>query len=183
MRDDLLGLAPSEGRTFIVVSRLQHHTRRSQVISQDIPGDQAMHVGLDVNTFGTVGERFGAYVTGTAMDSDAKTHRDIAIHVLRINNLNTYAKVDRPAPGGVGLDYRINGVSRPLTVTHGRNDVGEPWVKASRTSIGRFAGQMHFFYNGDMFEVLIYRGALSDSTLHAVETGLAKKYGIPLGAK
>lgn len=165
-RGDVLGMAAASGRTFFAVFQRSDTTTRGTVVQQGESGTPGTYLGIDTNTFNTVGERFGCYLTNNAYDSDVTTDLDPHLHSLVFDGLT---------PGNdvlANTHYRIDAVTRTLTRTSGGLGNGniEDFSGANFTNIGSS--------NLNLAEVIAYARPLDGADLAAVESYLAVRYGI-----
>lgn len=180
LRSDVLGLAPDQPRTYVVVSRLRDTVERSQLFSQGESGSLFRHLGLEANTWQTSGSRFGLYGVDNAFDASVPTHRRVALHVLAVGSLALDHPLVGPEGGMPALRYWIDGSPQRLSLRSGPGRLREGLAGATRTSVGRFAGPGEYGYRGDVFEVHVYDRALDDAARGQVEARLAARYGVAL---
>jgi hypothetical protein len=173
-RGDVLGLAPEQARSFVVVARLRDTVERSQLFSQGEPGGLQRHVGLEANTWQTAGGRFGVYVVGNSFDAPLATHRELALHLLAVDSLAPGRRLADPP----GLRYRVDGAAQPLALRSGPGEIAAHFARAVRTTLGDFAGPSGFGYRGDVFELMVYDRVLDAREQRALEAELAARYGI-----
>ncbi len=173
---DLLGISATSARTFIAVSQLASATGRFHPILQGQGNSPGTYVGIDANTWQTVGSREGAYVTNNSYDSATATITTAPrVHVLTISTL---------VPGTAvmtAVDYRIDGATQTLTLKQGDGTIAD-FSAADFTTIGAVSGTPSAgVTTGDAFvaEALIYNRALTLVERAAVETSLKARYGIP----
>ena len=166
LRGGVLGIASGSGRTFFLVSSLPDPGVRVSALWQGDPGTRGTYYGFDANTFNTVGNRFGVYVTNNAYDSDVVTTTDLTLHTLIADDMT---------PGEPVLDvvtYRVDGAATTLTRTAG--GLGDGTVEDAspfeRTWIG--GGQVV------LREVLIYDRALAGADLESVESYLQSRHSL-----
>jgi hypothetical protein len=178
LRSDVLGLAPDQPRTYVVVSRLRDTFERSQLFAQGESGSLFRQVGLEANTWQTAGSRFGLYVVDNAFDASMPTHRRLALHVLAIASLTLDRPLVGPEGGTPALRYWIDGSAQDLSLRSGTGRLREGLAGATRTSVGRFAGPGEYGYRGDVFEVQVYDRALDDAARGRIEARLAARYAV-----
>lgn len=164
VRNDVLGLAPTQARTVAVASAISSTTARFSSFVQGLASTNWKYFGLDQNTFLTVGSREGAYVTANAYDSNRPTDGLPHGHVLSISSL----AMGTMLPGA--LVYSIDRTQLTLTRTPGGNGPNGPgnnlvwdFAGADFTSIGSGMG------NGVLVEVLVYDRELTGAERTAVE--------------
>lgn len=165
-RNDVLDIGSTNGRSFFAVAQAESLTERAYFLYQGKPGVVGMYVAIDINTFNTSGQRFGAYMTNNAYDSNLAT--DLAPHIHSVF-------VDSMSPGGVVLDnyhYSVDGQGLTLTRTSGGlgNSLIEDFSVADKTGVGNA--------NIHIAEALIYDGALSAENRAKVVAYLKARYGI-----
>jgi hypothetical protein len=179
-RDDTLGIAADQPRTFVVAARLRDPFERSQLFAQGEAGSLFRHVGIEANTWQTAGERFGVYAVGSSFDGATATHREPSLHVLRVTRLEPGHVLAGYAEDEPALAYRIDGRPRALSLRSGTGSPGEDFTAAARTSVGRFPGPGRFGWRGDVLEVQVYGRALEEPELRAVEGAIGARYDIPI---
>jgi len=180
VRSDVLGLDAGQPRTYVVVARLRDPVERSQLFSQGESGSLFRHVGLEVNTWQTAGQRFGVYAIGHSFDASTATHRRIAVHVLVLGPLEPGRALlgdDDQAPA---LVYWIDGVEQALALRSGPGVLETGLDGATRTTVGDFSGPGEYAYRGDVFEVQIYARALEGTERQRVEQRLGERWGVPI---
>jgi hypothetical protein len=164
-RSDVLGIAPTSGRTIMAVYALDTPGKRFSILQGD-PTTNYAYVGLDDNTFDTVGNRFGCYETAQSYDSDAVT--DTLPHVRT-------QLIDTLVPGLPVADHmRCRKDSADLALTYLCCD-------ASKLTGDLSTADETFIPDGGdatLAEVLIYDGALGDTDLAQVESSLRARYGL-----
>ncbi len=172
-RDDVLGLAPTQGRTIAVRSQITDLTRRFGSFLQGNRATNWEYVELEQNTFNTVGSRVGVYLTANAYDSDLPTSAAARTHVYAIATLDAGTSL----PGA--LFYAVDGVQRTLTRTPGGNGPMGPgnnviwdFSGAGFTSIGETSVQG--FTGGAIGEVLVFDHPLTAPERSAVEAHLGR---------
>jgi hypothetical protein len=164
----VLGIAPTSARTIVAVLSLVATAQRFEAVFQGQGDTPGTYLGLDANTFGTVGNREGVYMMNNAYDSALATSSASRIHVY------TMATMTPGAPILPAIDYRVNGATQTLT----RRPVGlgngnfEDFSQANFTSVGSLA-------EGIIAEVLVYDRALTVDERGAVETALKTRYAVP----
>jgi hypothetical protein len=164
----VLGIAPTAGRTFVAVVRSVNTTARFQLIQQGQAGTPGTYLTLDANTFQTAGSREGVYVTNNAYDSNLATSQTPNVHVFTIGTMVP------PTPVLATIEYRVNGLVRPLTRTPGGLGNGnvENFSGANYTLVG--GGSSHAL----IAEALIYDRPLTTLERDAVATALMTRYAI-----
>jgi hypothetical protein len=165
----VLGLAPTSARTIVSV-QLAGGAQRFEPLLQGQSGTPGTYLGLDQNTFNTVGNREGVYMMNNAYDATLATSTAPRIHVYTIQTMTP----GTPILGNI--DYRINGVAQTLTRNNGGLGNGnfEDFSGANFTSVGTLGG-------GQIAQVLIYNRALTIEERAALETRLEADYGINPG--
>jgi hypothetical protein len=175
--NSVLGLDPTQARTFVAVEQIVALTGRFHPIIQG--GDTAaqnVYLAIDANTYLTAGGREGAYTPGGAFDTMTTTATVPRVHVMTVSTLT--AGTDATT----AVDYRINGVKQTLTLTSGSTSMVS-FAAATFTTIGAISQNTTTGTYGDAIvaEALIYSRALMDAEKQATEAALAKRYGIALG--
>jgi hypothetical protein len=169
-REGVLGIEPDSARTFVVVYRLDDPTLRAPVLVQGQYGSSHVHFGIDANTYGTVGGRFGYYFTGSSVDIAAPTDREFGIHVLEASTLA--AGTDAVA----AVRYFLDGQLESGELRAGGTSAS--FATANRTSIGTFPGFGGQGAVADVAEVLVYDRVLTDDERSGLETLLRDKYAV-----
>ncbi len=165
-RDGVLGIGATSGRTIVAVYALDSAAKRFSIMQGD-PSTNYAYVGLDDNTFNTVGNRYGCYETSQSYDSDAVT--DTLAHV-RTQLIGTLQ------PGLPVADHMTcRKDAKALELTYLCCD--------SSRLIGDFSTASKTFVptEGDakIAEVLFYDHGLSDADLQKVESSLRARYSLP----
>lgn len=157
------------GRTFFSVTERVDATGRFQPIMHGLPTSNFLYVGLDQNSYNTVGRRYGAYVSGGSFDASFSIQPGArAVESLVVDNLTVGS-----ASASI-LHYFNNGSSATLTYLGNLMNVSDmslmttTYVACSQT--------------GTVLqpEALIYARPLSEAERRQVERYLAARYGIPL---
>jgi hypothetical protein len=168
VRGDVLGLAPTSGRTVAVLSLNRDLTRRYEAFFQGLTGSPGTYLGLDTNTFNTAGAREGVYITGNAFDADLATAAIARTHVLSISTM---------APGTAvpaALTYTVDGVVRALSSTPDPGSgVIQSFLGANFTALGRAAGG---FTGAELGDVLVWDRALTPAERAQVEAYFSARY-------
>ncbi len=175
----VLGLDPAGARTFVAVDQLVIGNGRFHPILQgnSSPSNNTVFLGLDANTWMTAGYREGAYISGTSFDTPlATTTTAPRVHVMTLSTLASGTAIT------TAVDYRINGVAQPLSITAGSGTMID-FSSANFTSIGVVSGTPTTTYGDAMVaEAMIYDHALTVSERQAVESALEARYGIAADA-
>jgi hypothetical protein len=164
---NVLGLAATSARTIVAVQILGGLGQRFESVTQGQNGTPGTYLGLDENTFNTVGNREGVYMMNNAYDAALATSAAPRIHVYTIQTMTPGAAI-------LGnIDYRVNGATQTLTRTPDGLGNGnfEDFSGADFTSVGSNA-------EGVIAEVLVYNRALSVDERAALEASLEARYGI-----
>lgn len=169
IRNDVLGLSGTSGRTVAVFAASNDTTSRYQLFVQAKVGTAGTYFGLDANTFSTVGSREGAYVTNNAYDSDLATSTTAHTQILSISSF---------APGGSlpgVLVYAVDGTVRTLTRTSGGlgNGLVEDFSAADTTFFGAGAPG---YTGGKLGEMLVWDRKLTAPERLAVEQYFQRRY-------
>ncbi|MDB4980178.1 MAG: hypothetical protein JWM82_930 [Myxococcales bacterium] len=171
---DVLGMSATSPRTFIAVSKLVNTAGRFHPILQGEGGTPGNYLGIDSNTWQTVGSLEGAYATVNSFDTTMPTSASARVHVLTVSTL---------MPGTVAtaaLDYRVNGTSKALTLKAGNGTIAS-FAGANFTTVGAVSGTPSAGAaggNGLVAEAIIYNRALTVDERVAIETALKTRYGI-----
>lgn len=175
-RSDTLGLAEDDDRTVILVGKLDDTTSRRAFFTQAKLGafdDDSNAFGLEANTYNTEGERFGLYLVSQAYDSEAATNTNFNVLTLRTAGFPSYQDME------AGTTYFFNGQETSFTQTAG--GVENPEFLGDTTAIGDFANHetpSGVVLDGQIAEVLVYRGALGDAEVEWLSGWLMAKYGL-----
>ena len=167
LRPDMLGIGASSARSIVAVYALDTAATRFTIYQGD-PTTNYAYVGLDDNTFQTIGNRYGCYITSQAYDGNLVT--DLAPHV------RTFI-ADTMQPGQPVLGN-----------THCRLDAGEMTLTYRCCDASGLIGDLSTATTtfvpagGDatLAEVLFYDTALSPAVLSQLEAQLGTRYGIGL---
>lgn len=164
-RSDVLGIAPTSGRTILAVYALDVPGNRFSILQGTLSNNFA-YVGLDDNTYDTIGNRFGCYETSQSFDGQAVT--DTLPHVRS-------QVTDTLMPGLPVADHmhcRKDGAD--LTLTYRCCDdsglIGD--LSTANTTFVPAGG------DATLAEVLIYEGGLSTADLAQVESALRSRYAL-----
>ena len=170
----LLGIAATQARTFIVVTRMVATAGRFQSIAQGSSGSAGTYVMIDANTWQSAGDREGVYVTSNSYDTALATSTAPRVHVFTIETLTPSAMV------AGNTDYRVNGATQSLTLKSGSGII-ESFSAANYTSIGNpnTTNTVGSAGTGVIAEVIVYSRALDVTERASVETALMARYGIP----
>lgn len=175
----VLGLDPAGARTFVAVDQLVIANGRFHPILQgnSSPSNQTVFLGIDANTWQTAGYREGAYISGSSFDTAlATTTSAPRVHVMTLSTLASGTTIT------TAVDYRVNGVAQPLSITAGSGSMID-FSSANFTTIGAVSGTPTTTYGDAMVaEALIYDHALTLSERQAVESALEARYGIAADA-
>jgi hypothetical protein len=163
----VLGIAPTSARTIIAVVQLSSLTKRFAAVFAGQSGTPGTYLGLDTNTFNTIGQREGVYMMNNAYDSSLATSLTPRVHTYTIQTMT----VGTPVLSGIG--YRVDGAALTLTRTAGGLGNGnfENFATANYTSVATTN-------EGTVAEVLIYDRALTATEAGTVEAALKTRYGI-----
>jgi hypothetical protein len=169
VRYDLLGIAPTAGRTVALIGINRDLTRRYQAFLQGQPNTPGTYLGLDTNTFQTAGAREGAYVTNNGYDVDLATSTSARTHLFSVSTMVPGTAL----PGA--LTYTVDGVERTLTRTPGGlgNGLIEDFSGATYTALGAGAAG---FLGAELGDVLVWDRALTASERAQVEAYFSARY-------
>ena len=167
LRDDVLGIAAKSGRSIVAVYALNSAGTRFTIYQGDRTTNWA-YVGLDDNTFMTIGDRFGCYITSQSYDGDAVT--DTVPHVRAF-------VADSLQPGlSVLSNLHCLKDAQPLALTYRCCEpsqlIGD--LSTANTTFVPAGGDAY------LAEVLFYDRALSPTVLSQLQSTLAARYGITI---
>ena len=170
----VLGIAPTSPRTFVAVERIDASRGRFNPIMQGQTGSPGEYISIDANTWQTVGDREGVYMTNNSYDTaTATSHGTARVHVMTIRSMTI------GDPIASALDYRINGQSQTLTLRAGSGLIAD-FASADFTVVGAAGTSSTGVTPSALIaEVLVYDRALIDTEKTAVETALKARYAIP----
>lgn len=137
-------------------------------------GSTYRHFGLEQNTWGTVGSRYGFWTSGNSYDSATPTSAGAKI----------FGVVARSGPNTAittGTDFYVNGSSSALTKrnTVTSDNTYQDFAGARGFALAAFndgAGSMPL--TGDIAEVIVYPSTLTTAERQQVEGYLAHKWGL-----
>lgn len=165
-------LASKSGETIIVVARVLNSGTTEQYIQGGEDGNTGLNSVFLRQSGGTynVAEAGGfGVVSGTPVDLDP--------HIFSIVFSGTgTSNSDR-------LKFRIDSVEQSMTFTSNVGTNTSPltdYVFLGVSYTTNVSGIEQFYYNGFLFDVLVYSRALSSSELNAIESYLSNKWAIPL---
>ena len=169
LRNDVLGLSATSGRTVAVFAASNDTTNRYQLFVQAKVGTAGTYFGLDANTFDTAGSLEGVYVTNNSFDSDLPTSTTAHTHILSISSFTAGGAL----PGV--LVYAVDGTVRTLTRNAGGlgNGTVEDFSAADITYFG--AGGAGYL-GGKLGEMLVWDHALTAPERLAVEQYFQRRY-------
>ena len=169
VRNDVLGIAGTAGRTVAVYARSIDTARRYQPFHQGLPNSPGTYFGLDANTYLTAGNLEGAYVTNNAYDSNVATSTNARSHILSISSF----AVGGALPGV--LTYAVDGTLVTLTRTSGGlgNGTVEDFSAANQTTIG---GAAAGFTGAELGEILVWDHALTAPERAAVQAYFQSRF-------
>jgi len=172
--ESVLVLPAQSARTLIVVQRHVQTGGRFVPIETGNLSNNFTYLGIDANTFNTVGNREGVYMHGNAYDSDLATSTATRVHVYVIGTMTI------GTPILPNVTYRVNSVPRTLTRTPGGTGNGnfESFASAHTTIIGDSRGEA----DSVVTEILVYDHALATEDVTAVESALKTRYGVSSGS-
>ena len=166
----LTDLQSKSGQTIILVAKSLNSSATSQYIQGGIDGN----TGLNASYIRQSGSTYnvavgGGFATGGVVD----TNPHILSYVFSGTGVSNQDKLQFRIDGsGQTLNYITNvGTTTAINLTY-------LFLGVSYTSAT--AGSTQFFYNGFLFDVLVYSRALSSSELNAIESYLSNKWAIPL---
>lgn len=162
VRNDVLGMSATSGRTVAVYGSNADTTRRFQFFHQGKVGTAGTFFGLDTNTFNTVGSRRGVYVTNNAYDSNVATSTAPHTEILSISSFAAGGSLPNV------LVYAVDGTVTTLTRTSGGlgNGKVEDFTPADITFFGSgAAGHL----GAQLGEMLVYDRELTAPERLAIE--------------
>ncbi len=169
IRNDVLGLSATSGRTIAAFVANGDLTHRFQAVHQGKLGTAGTYFGLDTNTFDTAGSLEGVYVTNNAYDSNLATATTARSHILSISSFAAGGSL----PGV--LTYSVGGTAATLTRTAGGlgNGTVEDFSAADVTYLG---GVSVGATPANLGEVLVYDRALTAPERTAVDQYFSSRY-------
>jgi hypothetical protein len=172
VRNGVLGIPATSGRTFASISLTQDTVHRFQQVVQGKVNSPGTYIAIDMNTYQTQGSREGVYASNRAYDADLATAAEVRTHLYSVSDYT-------PGVSLIGnLYYSVSGVQRTLTRTPAGSagDVVEDFSGADSTAIGAadpsFAGAV-------LGDVLVYDRALTAPERAAVEAYFQRRYPAP----
>ncbi len=170
----VLGIAPTSPRTLVAVEVLVNGDGRFNPIEQGLEGSPGTYITIDANTWETLGNLEGVYMTSNSIDSSTATSPGTArVHVFTVSSMTVGAQLSS------SIDYRINGATQTLTVRQGGGTIGD-FSTADFTSVAApLSSSTGVPGSGEVAEVLVYDRALTLAERQAVETALEARYAIP----
>jgi hypothetical protein len=154
---------------FSAFTVLELDSTSTRVAAWDIAGGGSnQYVVLDINTFGTAGQRFGYYVVDTSFDSTASTN-------LNQNLVSIHATTTALTSTTANTSYFVNNSSSPITNITG-NNLYRDFSGITNFSIGSFTnGSLPFA--GEMQEIIFYpTNRIGDNT--GINTNINTFYSI-----
>lgn len=174
--ESTLGIPNDSGRTFFVVCKFDQAvidtTKRSPVLMQGQSGSDRNHYGFEGNSYLQTDNKPYVYLVGSTYRTTAVLDTAFSVHTLRTETFPAWTDIVNTTT------YYVNGVNKGPLTEIAFNHVN---FNGDTTTLGSFAHRADSGYSshdGDIAEVLIYEGALSDSDREEVEGYLARKYGI-----
>jgi hypothetical protein len=168
-RPGALGIAPTSGRTLVMVVRLDDAAVRSAPFYQGLRGSLSLWWGLDPNVFNTVGNRFGVYLSSNAFDTATATDMAPHVHVVTVDSMVVGGVV------GAVLHYHLDGTLQAISATSGSSASAlvQDFSSADTTMLG-YGGAARMTIS----EVLVYDRPLPDLERQAIEQVLRSRYGL-----
>ncbi len=167
-RMDSLSITSTAGRTFIAVARLVTLGGRTAFVSQGQVGTPGTYIQIDANTWRTIPQRFGVYVTNNAYNSAVSTSTRATIHTMRMGTMQPGLPVLNH------LEYFVDGSAAAISRTSG--GLGNTLIEGmsiNASSVGR--GHTNTV---EMSEVLIYNRPISEMERGQIENYLRSRYGL-----
>ena len=157
-------MATDSGKTVVVLSRLNSLTARQSVALVTASGDTgASTAGIEANTLGTAGGRFGVYLGGSSYDTGSATDQLWHVHTLRVSNTASGQSI------ATTTTYRIDGAVQTLTRQTGTG-LWQGMAASNQIAIGALPTSVAATaLSGDVAIVLPYARALSDAECSQVE--------------
>ena len=171
-RPGTLSIESTAGRTFAAVYRPYTLDQRTVIFRMGRNGTPGTYLMIESNTFQTVGQRFGVYVTNNAYDSGTATSTLApSVHVMRLSTM----QVGIPVLDALG--HWVDGVQQTLVRTPG--GLGNRNIEvfdATETSVGWFGSNIAVPGGADISEVLVYDRPLDDVERQELEAYLLSRY-------
>jgi hypothetical protein len=129
-------------------------------------GDCCVHLGIDMNTYLTAGQRYGNYITDNSYDTNVATDTNPHIEVLTIDDLTPGLPVTSH------VTHFIDGLSTTVNLRTGTGFTND-FSSANYTHAAEGLG-------GDFYtaEVLMYSRVLTTAEREAIQDYLGARYGI-----
>lgn len=159
----------------LVVADFDNNTSRRAIIDLNIAGGTFQHFTIEQNTFQTVGNRYGFYASNTSLDSDCVTSSGVKLFCVIANTTVGNSIINNTI-------YRINGISRTLTIRAGGGSYAN-YTTTNGVGLGDFnvdGGGGGIRLAGHIYEVIVYNILLSSNQINTIENYLIKKWRIPL---
>lgn len=129
-RPDVLCIAPESGREMIVVASLGDPARRAPLVLQGSSVDAGLTYGVEANPPGSVDQRFGVSVTGSAYDGTTPIDDRFNLHLLSSSTLTAGAAIAGTT------EYHVNGNPQALTLRGAGSGVHLSFLGADTTTVG-----------------------------------------------
>ncbi len=165
-RPGVIGLAPTSGRTVVMVLTLDDRSVRSAPFYQGHLGTLGEWWGIDPNVFQTVGNRFGVYLTANSFDTATVTDTSPHVHVMTVDTMTVGAVIAE------AMRYHLDGTLQTLTSTAGSGRINS-LANADITELG-FGTPAKMTIS----EVLVYDRPLTVEERQATEQLLRTRYGL-----
>ena len=157
-------MAVDTGKTIVTLARLNSTTARQSIALQTLVSDTgAKTAGIEANTLGTAGSRFGVYLGGSSYDSSNATDQLWHVHTLRMANTASGQAIAST------VTYRIDGAVQTLTRQTGTG-LWQGMATSNQIAIGALPTSVSATaLSGDVAIVLTYARALTDAECSQVE--------------
>lgn len=172
-----LGIPDTSGRTFFVVCKFDQavidQRKRSPVLMQGQAGSNTSHYGFEGNSYRRTDNKHYVYLIGSTYQTTANIDAGFNVHTLRTETFPDWRNIVATT------SYYVNGVNKGPLTEFTSNHVE---FNGDTTSLGAFPHSPttsgYTSHDGEIAEVLVYEGALSDEDRQDVERYLAQKYNI-----
>jgi len=165
-------LASKSGTTVVMVAKTLNTTLTGQYIQAGEDGNTGLDAVYVRQSGGTYNLAFGGgYATGGVVDGGP--------HILSLTFNGQLSGNDNR------LKFRIDGSDQTLTFTSNVGTTSSSLINYIFLGVSysnQPAGVTQYWYNGLLFDILVYSRALTDSELQTIENYLSNKWCITLGS-
>ena len=165
-RYDDMDIPDTSGRSFFAVYRTNDLNSRQAIVFQGDPSTNWRHVGLELNSWQTRGQRYGAYLSAHSFDSTQSL--DTQAHLLA----TVFETLEYGNPVADVITLRVDGQAAAIENAYATN-----WIVSDMNGMNS-SGVCQSGCDGELAEVLVYSRALSDAEVEQVETYLLLRYGL-----